>query len=69
MSEWISVEDHMPDVGVKVLVYRKGKKTNDGPFLAKTCGNEIRPWRYLDGSRCDVTPTHWAALPPVEGLQ
>lgn len=65
---WVKCSEKMPPVGVRVLVYRKGKKTNDGPFLAKTRNTDIRPWRYLNNERCDVTPTHWAAIPSVDDL-
>jgi len=63
MSDWIKCSDRLPPIRKKVLVYRLGKKTNDGPFFAMTCGNEHRPWRYIDGDRCDITPTHWHEIP------
>lgn len=60
---WIKCSDRLPPIRQKVFVYRLGKKTNDGPFFAMTCGNEHRPWRWLDGDRCDITPTHWHEVP------
>lgn len=63
MSNWIKCSDRLPPIHQKVLAYRLGKKTNDGPFFAMTCGNEHRSWRYIDGDRCDITPTHWQPLP------
>lgn len=63
MSEWIKCSDRLPPIRQKVLAYRLGKKTNDGPFFAMTCGNEIRPWRYIDGDRCDISITHWQPIP------
>ncbi len=63
MSGWIKCSDRLPPIRQRVLAYRLGKKTNDGPFFAMTCGNEYRPWRYIDGDRCDITPTHWHEIP------
>jgi hypothetical protein len=63
LNGWIKCSDRLPPVRQRVLAYRLGKKTNDGPFFAMTCGNEHRPWRYIDGDRCDITPTHWHEIP------
>lgn len=70
MSEWIKCSDRMPEVGTKVIAFRKGKKRNDGPFFAKTYNTLGRPWRFIDGERCDIGVTHWMPLPsPPEDSQ
>ena len=65
LAGWISVEERLPENRQEVLAYRKGKRKELGPFFVQRCGNPHRPWRYLDGDRCDVTPTHWMPLPPL----
>lgn len=63
MKAWIKCDDRLPEIKQKVLVFRLGKKTNDGPFFAMIRGDEHRPWRYINGERLDITPTHWMPLP------
>jgi hypothetical protein len=41
MSGWIKCSDRLPPIRQRVLAYRLGKKTNEGPFFAMTCGNEL----------------------------
>ncbi|MGN7901435.1 DUF551 domain-containing protein [Pseudomonas sp. 22373] len=62
---WISVKDSLPPIRKHVLACRIGKKRNYGPFFAMTCGNELSPWRYIDGDRCDISITHWHELPDL----
>ena len=57
-QEWISVEERLPEVGVRVLVYR------DGHFAT----SEIWAYDYRQDPLWDYTglggdPTHWMLLP------
>lgn len=66
MSEWVSVRDRLPEIGVEVLVYDCGfmgvwslNKTDQGVF-----------WEDGHGDQYSVDEvTHWMPLPepPEEG--
>jgi hypothetical protein len=70
-SEWISLQDRLPEFGVKVLVYDfEGDETDYkiGEFSkARTkTGWHFYPetWHYgHDTEPCDCKPTHWMPLP------
>lgn len=64
-QRWVPVTERMPEVGVHVLACKVGRKTNHGPFFAMACKNEMMPWRYIDGDRCDVKVSHWQPLPEL----
>lgn len=64
-QRWISVDERLPEVGVHVLACKVGRKTSHGPFFAMACKNEMMPWRYIDGDRCDVKVSHWQPLPEL----
>lgn len=61
-QRWVPVTERMPERGVHVLACKVGRKTNHRPFFAMTCGNEMMPWRYIDGDRCDVKVSHWKPI-------
>jgi len=73
MSEWISVKDRLPEVGVMVLCVNVYPYPNDTPFQCVTKRREIsvhagenspKSNRYwIHGSRVEIYPTHWMPLP------
>ena len=59
MSNWISVEDRLPDVGKEVLIWSK----DSGREIAKR--DFDFPERFVDCESCFVFDvTHWQPLPP-----
>ena len=64
-QRWVPVTERMPEVGVQVLACKVGRKTSHSPFFAMACKNEMMPWRYIDGDRCDVKVSHWQPLPEL----
>lgn len=64
MSQWISVEEHMPPPNKQVVVCRVGKTTHP-PFFAIHVNRELKPWEYLDGDTCHVRITHWLPIPKL----
>ena len=62
LQGWISVNERLPDAGQTVLAYYKRGKEH-GPYFVRKTGSEHCPWRYVDGDRCDMRPTHWMPLP------
>lgn len=69
MSEWISVEDRLPEVGIDVLVWIKkgpGKKAavTAGLFFDHGEGSPIwMGWESEEPFRHSWKITHWRPLP------
>ena len=75
MSEWISVKDRLPEIGIKCLFYRplaentndpvvavKTSKKDDGTCWMQTVPDGELPCNPTDGY-CHVT--HWMPLPDM----
>lgn len=64
MSEWISVEDRLPEKLIPVLVYHvEGCFLHEAQCVAMLW-DENQEWRKLiGGSRFERNPTHWMSLP------
>ena len=61
-SEWISVRDELPDVGVHVLLYSPEYVVTEG-VLEMNDGGECE-WHWGDGQAEECKPTHWAPMLP-----
>ena len=61
MSDWISVEDRLPDEGKEVLFHwRNSDGKSDIEITSLMPGESITDWAFI--------PTHWMPLPePPEG--
>ena len=59
MSEWISVEDRLPDESVSCLVFGP-----DGNYVGWVC-DPVQKWWAREGDLDDycVEVTHWMPLP------
>jgi hypothetical protein len=63
MSEWISVEDSLPEEGRQVLLYwKESGHIEDGAFYEFETGTG---WYHVlfDGESLNCEPTHWMPLP------
>ncbi|WP_395504763.1 DUF551 domain-containing protein [Ectopseudomonas hydrolytica] len=60
MSEWISVDDRLPEPNTPVLAYSKSW----GVFFAFRKNRNVSPWLCLDGDACNTKITHWMPKPP-----
>lgn len=70
MSEWISVEDRLPDRGKKVLCFIDDKKFEyNGPyFISEYFDNywDVCNDTYPNSSNYSgFVPTHWMPLPEI----
>ena len=66
MIEWVSVNDNLPELGVRVLTYSKYGHMSDRELYRFRDGTTVfRPDGMIPGK--DIT--HWAQLPdaPEEG--
>lgn len=83
MSEWISVEDRLPDVDEQVIVFAEGKidgfigdtvmAVSRRYYPLRSCNAEstyidwVAPWAYF---LVDYKITHWMPLPqPPKGVE
>lgn len=57
-SEWISVNNKLPDDDTIVIVYVPG--SGEPVWLAYFSGEDAS-WRFVEGGTC--YPTHWMELP------
>jgi hypothetical protein len=68
MSEWISIKNKLPEIGVSVFVYQHEDKINNGMYVAwigKLGINDKPIWQYSWCCGCYVPQhvTHWTPLP------
>jgi hypothetical protein len=62
MSEWISVEDRLPESGEKILVWCSVKGSWFSGFFTKY--DDFVIWAIYEGSAISSNVTHW--MPPPE---
>jgi hypothetical protein len=61
MSEWISVEDRLPEIHEEVLVFVK-RHARTGHLYGRISAKGGRPW-WAVGNRHLTGVTHWMPLP------
>lgn len=67
MTDWISVDDRLPEVGQEVLVYRPlAHETNDPHIALRQYigGSHKSPQGVEHGFDCWCHPSHWMQRPP-----
>lgn len=66
MSEWISVEDRLPEIGVDVWVYRPLAHLSNDPHMRvskRQSYSAASPQGVIHPFSCWCHVTHWMPLP------
>ena len=63
MSEWISVEDRLPEEGIQVLIYTWRKFRGYVEIVSPRRAMYSRDGHWTAISSWDFEPTHWMPLP------
>lgn len=63
-GEWVSVEERLPDIGVRVFIFTDSGYKDVGYILHKEFYREADARRYND---LGYNITHWRPLPPAPG--